>query len=112
MPALRRAGREPWRCRAAGGAGRRVEPTTRPDRRRAPRLRSGTVRPRDCRSTGARHADRLARDADVEVEARRLCALLDGLSLQAVLHPASLNADSMLAILHRHLTALISEGSG
>ncbi|MGI5489765.1 TetR/AcrR family transcriptional regulator [Microtetraspora malaysiensis] len=61
---------------------------------------------------GARHAGRLPRDADVEVEARRLCALLDGLSLQAVLHPTSLDADSMLAVLRRHLTTLTSEGSG
>ncbi|MGC5014270.1 TetR/AcrR family transcriptional regulator [Streptosporangium sp. DT93] len=55
---------------------------------------------------GARDAGRLPGDADVALESRRLCALLDGLSLQAVLHPGRLDAEAMLAVLRRHLTAL------
>jgi AcrR family transcriptional regulator len=55
---------------------------------------------------GARHAGRLPADADVALESRRLCALLDGLSLEAVLHPGRLDAETMLAVLRRHLTTL------
>lgn len=55
---------------------------------------------------GARRAGRLRPQADVALEARRLCALLDGLSLEAAFHPGRLDADTMLAVLRTHLTAL------
>ena len=55
---------------------------------------------------GARDAGRLPADVEVALESRRLCALLDGLCLEAVLHPGRLDAGTMLAVLRRHLTAL------
>ncbi|GAA3793745.1 TetR family transcriptional regulator C-terminal domain-containing protein [Sphaerisporangium flaviroseum] len=61
---------------------------------------------------GIRNAGRLPADADVALESRRLCALLDGLSLEAVLHPGRLDAETMLAVLRRHLTALAAGDHG
>ncbi len=55
---------------------------------------------------GARRAGRLRPDSDIAVEARRLCALLDGLSLESAFHPGRLDADTMLAVLRAHLAAL------
>lgn len=55
---------------------------------------------------GARRAGRLHPEADIALEARRLCALLDGLSLEAAFHPGRLDACTMLAVLRAHLTAL------
>lgn len=55
---------------------------------------------------GARRAGRLRPESDIAVEARRLCALLDGLSLEAAFHPGRLDADTMLAVLRTHLAAL------
>ncbi|GAA3010586.1 TetR/AcrR family transcriptional regulator [Actinokineospora diospyrosa] len=45
---------------------------------------------------------------DLEVECLRLSALLDGLTLQAVLHPENTTPDLLLAALRRSLTALQS----
>jgi AcrR family transcriptional regulator len=44
---------------------------------------------------------------DVPLEARRLCALLDGLSMEAVLHPDRVDSATMLSVLRRHLVSLI-----
>ncbi|WP_433249155.1 TetR/AcrR family transcriptional regulator [Streptosporangium sp. CA-135522] len=57
---------------------------------------------------GARRAGRLRLDADITLEARSLCALLDGMSLQAVLHPGRLDPETMLSVLRRHLAALVA----
>jgi DNA-binding transcriptional regulator YbjK len=43
---------------------------------------------------------------DVPLEARRLCALLDGLTTQAVLYPDQLTPAAMTAVLHHHLESL------
>ncbi|MEV4800274.1 TetR family transcriptional regulator C-terminal domain-containing protein [Nonomuraea sp. NPDC049421] len=55
---------------------------------------------------GARRSGRLRQDRDVALEARRLCALLDGLAMQAAFHPGRLDADTMLGVLRTHLAAL------
>jgi AcrR family transcriptional regulator len=55
---------------------------------------------------GARQAGRLHPEGDIALEARRLCALLDGLALEAAFHPDRLDADTMLAVLRTHLAAL------
>ncbi|RJL27182.1 TetR/AcrR family transcriptional regulator [Bailinhaonella thermotolerans] len=59
---------------------------------------------------GARRDGRLRPGADVALEARRLCALLDGLTLEAVLHPARLDAPTLLATLRAHLATLTTPG--
>lgn len=56
---------------------------------------------------GGRRSGRLAPDVDVALEARRLCALLDGLSMDAILHPSQMDPETALAILRRHLTSLL-----
>ncbi|MFI6156750.1 TetR/AcrR family transcriptional regulator [Kitasatospora sp. NPDC051170] len=43
---------------------------------------------------------------DLDVETRRLSALLDGLTLQAVQHPDLLGPDELRAVLRRHLDSL------
>ncbi|MEV5878336.1 TetR family transcriptional regulator C-terminal domain-containing protein [Streptomyces sp. NPDC052101] len=43
---------------------------------------------------------------DIDVETERLTALLDGLGLNAVLHPEILNPRACLDVLHTHLRAL------
>jgi DNA-binding transcriptional regulator YbjK len=43
---------------------------------------------------------------DVPLEARRLCALLDGLTMQAVLHPTQLSPAAILSTLQHHLESL------
>ncbi|GIH99228.1 TetR/AcrR family transcriptional regulator [Planobispora takensis] len=58
---------------------------------------------------GARQAGRLAEGADVPLEARRLCALLDGLATQGVLHPGRLVPADMLGVLRRHLDTLVAD---
>lgn len=55
---------------------------------------------------GARRLDRLREDADLEVETERLSALIDGLTLHAVLHPDRVDADLMTGVLRRHLQSL------
>jgi AcrR family transcriptional regulator len=55
---------------------------------------------------GARRSGRLRPGADVALEARRLCALLDGLALEAAFYPDRLEPDTLLAVLRTHLTAL------
>ncbi|GII64596.1 TetR family transcriptional regulator [Sphaerisporangium krabiense] len=55
---------------------------------------------------GAHRAGRLHPNADIPLEARRLCALIDGLSLEAVFHPGRLDPATMLAVLKAHLTTL------
>ncbi|MEU7892040.1 TetR family transcriptional regulator C-terminal domain-containing protein [Nonomuraea sp. NPDC049152] len=55
---------------------------------------------------GARRLDRLHEDADLEVETERLCALIDGLTVHAVLHPDRVDADLMTGVLRRHLQSL------
>ncbi|MFF4380078.1 TetR/AcrR family transcriptional regulator [Kitasatospora sp. NPDC001547] len=49
---------------------------------------------------------RLAPGLDLAVETRRLSALLDGLTLQAVQHPDLVGPDELRAVLRRHLDAL------
>ncbi|MER7771425.1 TetR family transcriptional regulator C-terminal domain-containing protein [Kitasatospora sp. NPDC096140] len=48
----------------------------------------------------------LAPGLDLDVETRRLSALLDGLTLQAVQHPDLVGPDELRAVLHRHLDTL------
>ncbi|MGW2256067.1 TetR/AcrR family transcriptional regulator [Kitasatospora sp. NPDC001660] len=48
----------------------------------------------------------LASGLDLAVETRRLSALLDGLTLQAVQHPDLVGPDELRAVLHRHLDTL------
>ena len=43
---------------------------------------------------------------DLELETRRLSALLDGLTLQAVQHPDLVGPDELRAVLRRHLDTL------
>nr|BFD89645.1 TetR family transcriptional regulator C-terminal domain-containing protein [Kitasatospora sp. Xyl93] len=49
---------------------------------------------------------RLAPGLDLAVETRRLSALLDGLTLQAVQHPDLVGPDELRAVLRRHLDTL------
>ncbi|MEE1782137.1 TetR family transcriptional regulator C-terminal domain-containing protein [Streptomyces sp. SP17BM10] len=49
---------------------------------------------------------RRASGLDLAVETRRLSALLDGLTLQAVQHPDLVGPDELRAVLHRHLDTL------
>ncbi len=60
---------------------------------------------------GAERAGALRDDVDIDLEARRLCAVLDGLSLHGVLHPTRLDPDTTLAVLRRHLAGLAREQS-
>lgn len=55
---------------------------------------------------GARALGRLREDADLEVETDRLCALIDGLTVQAVLHPDRVDAGTMTRALRAHLASL------
>lgn len=57
---------------------------------------------------GARRGGRLTPDADLALESRRLCALIDGLSLHAILHPDRLDAAAVLDVLRRHLDTLVA----
>ncbi|MFJ9692077.1 TetR/AcrR family transcriptional regulator [Kitasatospora sp. NPDC101183] len=50
----------------------------------------------------------LAPGLDLAVETRRLSALLDGLTLQAVQHPDLVGPDELRAVLRRHLDSLRS----
>ncbi|MET7641381.1 TetR family transcriptional regulator C-terminal domain-containing protein [Streptomyces sp. NPDC005438] len=55
---------------------------------------------------GAHRRDALAAGVDIPAEARRLCAVLDGLSMQLVLHPGRIDPESALTVLRGHLAAL------
>ncbi|WP_431902097.1 TetR/AcrR family transcriptional regulator [Nonomuraea sp. bgisy101] len=55
---------------------------------------------------GARRRDRLREDVDLEVEVERLCALIDGLTVHAVLHPDRMDAGTMTRVLRSHLQSL------
>ncbi|MCC3768441.1 TetR/AcrR family transcriptional regulator [Streptomyces sp. UNOC14_S4] len=55
---------------------------------------------------GAQEAGGLPAGLDVELESVRLAALLDGLTLQAVLEPERVGADVLLGVLRRHLDSL------
>ncbi|MEU4725872.1 TetR family transcriptional regulator C-terminal domain-containing protein [Nonomuraea dietziae] len=55
---------------------------------------------------GARRSNRLREGADLEVEVERLCALIDGLTVHAVLHPDRMDAETMTRVLRRHLQSL------
>ncbi|RLU83088.1 TetR family transcriptional regulator [Streptomyces griseocarneus] len=57
---------------------------------------------------GAQQAGGLPAGLDVELESVRLAALLDGLTLQAVLEPERVGADVLLRVLRRHLESLRS----
>ncbi|MFD7643526.1 TetR/AcrR family transcriptional regulator [Kitasatospora sp. NPDC059795] len=48
---------------------------------------------------------------DLDLETRRLSALLDGLALQAVQHPLLVGPDELCAVLRRHLDALAAPRS-
>lgn len=56
---------------------------------------------------GGRRSGRLAPDVDIALEARRLCALLDGLAMEAALHPDRMDPATTVAVLRRHLTSLL-----
>ncbi|MGW3072060.1 TetR/AcrR family transcriptional regulator [Kitasatospora sp. NPDC001132] len=53
----------------------------------------------------------LAPGLDLELETRRLSALLDGLALQAVQHPDLVGPDDLRAVLRRHLDTLAAPTS-
>ncbi|MFD5433632.1 TetR/AcrR family transcriptional regulator [Kitasatospora sp. NPDC127067] len=53
----------------------------------------------------------LAPGLDLGVETRRLSALLDGLTLQAVQHPDLVGPDELRAVLRRHLDTLAAPAS-
>ncbi|MEV7184285.1 TetR family transcriptional regulator C-terminal domain-containing protein [Kitasatospora sp. NPDC093102] len=53
----------------------------------------------------------LAPGLDLDVETRRLSALLDGLTLQAVQHPDLVGPDELRAVLRRHLDTLAAPTS-
>ncbi|MFE7531037.1 TetR/AcrR family transcriptional regulator [Kitasatospora sp. NPDC057542] len=53
----------------------------------------------------------LAPGLDLDVETRRLSALLDGLTLQAVQHPDLVGPDELHAVLRRHLDTLAAPTS-
>jgi len=55
---------------------------------------------------GIARRGRLREDADVEVETERLCALIDGLTVEGVLHPERMTPDLMRRCLRRHLATL------
>ncbi|MFE3453811.1 TetR family transcriptional regulator C-terminal domain-containing protein [Nonomuraea sp. NPDC059194] len=55
---------------------------------------------------GARRLGRLRAGVDLEVEVERLCALIDGLTVHAVLHPGRMDAEIMTRVLRRHLQSL------
>ncbi|GHF25847.1 TetR family transcriptional regulator [Streptomyces mashuensis] len=57
---------------------------------------------------GARRAGRVAEDADLPVEVRRLSALLDGLTVQAVAQPGRVTPEAMRQVLRRHLESLVT----
>lgn len=59
--------------------------------------------------TGARQSGRLRRGTDITVETERLCSLVDGLTVTAVLHPDRLGATTMRTVLSRHLDSLTSD---
>ncbi|MFD7905054.1 TetR/AcrR family transcriptional regulator [Kitasatospora sp. NPDC059747] len=52
----------------------------------------------------------LAPGLDLAVETRRLSALLDGLTLQAVQHPDLVGPDELRTVLRRHLDSLTAPG--
>ncbi|MFI0741793.1 TetR/AcrR family transcriptional regulator [Streptomyces sp. NPDC021100] len=56
--------------------------------------------------TEIRNRGALADGLDTATESLRLCALLDGLTLQAVLQPDSVTPEAMRAVLRRHLDSL------
>ncbi|MFE6052327.1 TetR/AcrR family transcriptional regulator [Kitasatospora sp. NPDC056446] len=56
--------------------------------------------------TEAEHSGGLAPGLDLDIETRRLSALLDGLTLQAVQHPDLVGPDELRAVLRRHLDTL------
>lgn len=55
---------------------------------------------------GARRSDRLREGTDLAVEVERLCALIDGLTVHAVLHPDRMDAETMTRVLRHHLQSL------
>ncbi|MFD7590204.1 TetR/AcrR family transcriptional regulator [Kitasatospora sp. NPDC059811] len=80
---------------------------TRPElRSRAAELQAGLDELIHRVLTEAERSGALAPDLDLAVETRRLSALLDGLTLQAVQHPDLVGPDELRAVLHRHLDTL------
>ncbi|WP_049657807.1 TetR/AcrR family transcriptional regulator [Kitasatospora sp. MY 5-36] len=59
----------------------------------------------------SRRAGGLAPGLDLDLETRRLSALLDGLTLQAVQHPDLVGPDELRAVLRRHLDTLAAPAS-
>lgn len=57
---------------------------------------------------GARSSGRLAAFADVPLETQRLSALLDGITVDAVLHPDRMPPELMLTLLRGHLDGLMA----
>ncbi|MEU4704577.1 TetR/AcrR family transcriptional regulator [Nonomuraea dietziae] len=55
---------------------------------------------------GARRSARLREGTDLAVEVERLCALIDGLTVHAVLHPDRMDAETMTRVLRHHLQSL------
>ncbi|MFI6321750.1 TetR/AcrR family transcriptional regulator [Nonomuraea sp. NPDC050556] len=54
---------------------------------------------------GAQRLGRLPKDADLELETERLCALIDGLSVEAILQPDRIAPETMTRVLLRQLDA-------
>ncbi|MGW2870228.1 TetR/AcrR family transcriptional regulator [Kitasatospora sp. NPDC001225] len=59
----------------------------------------------------SRRTGGLAPGLDLDLETRRLSALLDGLTLQAVQHPDLVGPDELRAVLRRHLDTLAAPAS-
>jgi AcrR family transcriptional regulator len=56
---------------------------------------------------GAQRAGSLLAALDIRLETERLCALLDGLTLDVVLWPDRMDRGGMIAVLRRHLDGLV-----
>ncbi|MEU7001716.1 TetR/AcrR family transcriptional regulator [Nonomuraea sp. NPDC046570] len=55
---------------------------------------------------GGHRLGRLPAGTDVALEVERLCALLDGLTVEAILHPDRIDDTTLLRVLRRHLESL------
>ncbi|MGI5208617.1 TetR family transcriptional regulator C-terminal domain-containing protein [Spirillospora sp. CA-108201] len=74
---------------------------------------SGGARPgRGSAGRAARHAGALRPGLDVELEAARAHALVDGLSAHAVLRPESTGPADLRAVLRRHVSELTGVPAG
>lgn len=82
----------------------RTEPRLRPF---AERMQDGTRQIMGRIMQRVRDGGLVAADVDIEVESQRLAALIDGLTLRAVLHPDRLDETTARTVLRRHLDSLV-----